>query len=66
MKVQVTAKVEMFVTMEVEVPDESPNSIEKAVADVMSDTGTDLEHDVIVEVERGDYDVSSYTKIEVE
>lgn len=66
MKVQVTARVETFVTMEVEVPDDSPETVESAMNAVMADTGTDLEHDQIVEVELGEREVSSYTKLEEE
>lgn len=66
MKVQVTARVETFVTMEVEVPDDSPETVESAMHEVMADTDYSFEHDSIVETEMVGQEISSYTKLEEE
>ena len=68
-KTQVTAQVKMYVTMEVDVFAVSKDFIDgeeltEAVTAVMDDTGTDLEHKQIVEVERGDYAVVSHASME--
>lgn len=63
MKVQITAKVETYVTMVVDVPDDSPNTVESAMNEVLADTDYSYDHEAIVETEMVDQEVSSYTKI---
>lgn len=66
MKVQLTTTVEMSVTMEVEVTDNNEDTIKNAMEEVMSDTGTNMEHESIVEVERTEYTLNSHTSLEEE
>ena len=66
MKIQITAKVETFVTMEVDVPNTKPETLYDAMKAVKDDTGTDLVHEKIVEVEMIDWEISSHTLLEEE
>ena len=63
-KVQVTAKVETHITMEVEVFEDNPDEVESAMNEVLSDTDYSFNHDQIVETEMVEQAVSSYTSLE--
>ena len=63
-KVQVTAKVETHVTMEVEVFEDSPDEVESAMNEVMNDTDYSFNHDQIIDTEMTEQEVSSYTKLD--
>ena len=63
MKVQLVAEIKHYVTMEVDVADTNPETLTKAMNGVMAETGTDLEHDQIIEVELGDCEYQSHTDI---
>lgn len=66
MKVQITAKVEVYVTMEVEVADDSHHTVESAMNEVLADTDYSFNHDSIVETEMIEQEISSYTKLDEE
>lgn len=64
MKIQITAKVETFVTMEVEVDNTNSDTLENAMNEVLENTDYSFNHESIVETEMVEQELSSHTILE--